>query len=155
MVYSKALGIASYGLGLYLGQNEMIKDRLTAIFMRANRQSFHQPLPIKTKNAWICRKIGVKTPRQLVLEAGLKFIHRTINTQMPHEIYQYIKFPKRYKKSANLTTFTNPKTIKSRRCLIYKSIRLFNSLHSSLKFIHPKLFKTSIEKRKILEIPDD
>ena len=51
MVYSKALGIASYGLGLYLGQSELIKDRLTAIYMRANRQIFHQPLPMKTKNA--------------------------------------------------------------------------------------------------------
>ena len=155
IVYAKAMGIAGYGLGLYLGQPEIIKDKLTTIYMRANRQIYHLPLPLKTKNAWICRKVGVKTPRQLIIESGLKFMHRIVNTQLPHEIFKQIKFPKRFRKTVNLTTVTNPKTIKCKRCLIYKSLRYYNNLHSSLKFLHPKIFKRSIEKRKILEIPDD
>ena len=36
MVYSKVLGKASYGVGLYIGQTKSIKDKITAISMRAN-----------------------------------------------------------------------------------------------------------------------
>ena len=41
MIYSKALGITSYGLGLYIGQSELIKDIITAAYMRANRQIYN------------------------------------------------------------------------------------------------------------------
>ena len=52
VVYSKALGITNYGLGLYIGQPEIVKDKLTAIYMRANRLIFNQPLLLKSKNKW-------------------------------------------------------------------------------------------------------
>ena len=96
IVYSKALGISNYGLGLYIGQLEQVKDKITSIYMRANRQIYNQPLPLKTKNIWICKKIGVKTPRQMITDAGLKFIHSVVNKQMPPEIFKLLKFPKRF-----------------------------------------------------------
>ena len=155
VIYSKALGITSYGLGLYMGQAEVIKDRLTAVYMRANRQIFNLPLPIKTKNEWVCKRIGVKTPRQLITEAGLKFINKVINSQMPPEIYKELEFPKRFRKFAKISTKTQPRTIKCRRSFIYIALKQFNALHSSLKYLHPKIFKMVIEKRKILEVPID
>ena len=123
--------------------------------MRANREILGQHLPIKTKNEYVCRKIGKKTPRQLIVEAGVKFMHKVVNSQLPHEIYEQIIFPRKFRKNAKITLKRIPRTAKCRRCLIYKATRMFNELHSSLKFIHPKVFKRLIEKRKILEIPDD
>ena len=76
VVYAKALSIAQYGLPLFSGQTEVIKDRLTAIFMRANRTIYGMPVPLETKNQWICKQIGVKTTRQQVIEANLKFTHK-------------------------------------------------------------------------------
>ena len=58
IVYSKALGITNYGLWLDIGQQEIVKDKITTIYMRANRQTYNQPLPLETKNAWICKKIA-------------------------------------------------------------------------------------------------
>ena len=37
LIEAKVLSIPSYGLGLFMSQSEAIKDRFTAIFMRANR----------------------------------------------------------------------------------------------------------------------
>merc|ERR1711954_330541 len=68
IVYSKVLGAALYRLKIYAGQTEVIKDKFTAILMQANRAIYGQPIPVKTKNEYICRKIGMKTPRQLILE---------------------------------------------------------------------------------------
>ena len=138
-----------------MGQSESVKDRLTAIYMRANRQIYNISVPIKTKNEWICRKIGVKTPRQLITEAGLKFINKVVNTQMPPEIFKVLEFPKRFRKTAQISTINHPRTIKCRRSFIYKALKQYNALHSSLKYLHPKIFKRIIQKRKILEVPVD
>ena len=155
VVYSKVLGAAMYGLEIYAGQTELIKDKFTAIIMHGNRAIYGKHIPVKTKNEFICRKIGMKTPRQLILQASVKFMQKIVNTQMPPEIYNQLVFPRRFRKNAKLHTKRIPSTKRGKRSTIYKSLNLFNSLHSSLKFIHPKLFKRLIEKRKIIEIPDD
>ena len=155
MVYSKVLGAAFYGLEIYAGQTELIKDKLTAIIMRANRAIYGQPVPLKTKNEYICRKIGVKTPRQLMLQASLKFMHKIVNNQTPPEIYNQLIFPRKFRKNAKLHTKRTPRTKKGKRSTIYKSLMLFNAIHSSLKFVPTKTFKKLIEKRRIIEIPDD
>ena len=123
--------------------------------MRANRAIYSMPLPLKTKNAYICRKIGIKTPRQLILEAGAKFMHKIVNTQTPPEIFDQLTFPRKFRRNARINIKTSPRTKKCRRSTIYSTLALFNSLHSSLKYVHPKIFKKLIEKRKILEIPGD
>ena len=155
VVYSKVLGAAFYGLEMYTGQPEIIKDKFMAMIMRANRAIYSMPLPLKTKNAYICRKIGIKTPRQLILEAGAKFMHKIVNTQTPPEIFDQLTFPRKFRRNARINIKTSPRTKKCRRSTIYSTLALFNSLHSSLKYVHPKIFKKLIEKRKILEIPGD
>ena len=123
--------------------------------MKANTAIYGLPIPFKTKNEYICRKIGMKTPRQLILQASVKFMHKVVNTQMPPEIFNHLIFPRRFRKNAKLHTKRVPNTKRGKRSTIYKSLSLFNALHSSLKFVHPKVFKKLIEKRKIMEIPDD
>ena len=113
------------------------------------------PIPMKTKNSYICRKIGIKTPRQLILEAGAKFISKVINTQTPPEIYNFLVFPRKFRKNAKIFTKKAPRTKRCRRSTIYSTLEIFNSLHHSLKYNHPKIFKRLIEKRRILEIPVD
>merc|ERR1711954_424056 len=108
--------------------------------MRANWQIYNQPLPIKTKNIWICKKIGVKTPRQMITDAGLKFIHSVVNKQMPPEIFKLLKFPKRFRKAALISTHHQPRTKKCRRVYIYKAIKQFSALHNSIKFLPLKTF---------------
>ena len=155
LVEAKVLSIPSYGLGLFMGQSESIKDKITAIFMRAYRVIYGRPLPFKMKNEYICKQIGKKSPRQLMIQEGLKFISKVINTQMPKQIYNLLKFPRKPRKNMKIETKRTPRAIKCRRTLIYKALRQFNALHSSIKFLHPRLFKRAIEKRRILEIPDD
>ena len=123
--------------------------------MRANREIYGMPLPMKTKNALICRKIGKKTPRQLILEAGAKFINKIINTQTPPEIFKQLVFPRKFRKNTKIYTKRAPRTQKCRRSTVYSSLTIFNSLHHSLRYLHPKIFKRLIEKRRILEIPTD
>ena len=113
------------------------------------------PLPLKTKNAVICRKIGKKTPRQLILEEGAKFMAKIVNTQNPPEIFSMLIFPRKFRKNALIRTKNTPRTKKCRRSTLYSTLAIFNSLHHSLKYNHPKIFKRLIEKRKILEIPFD
>ena len=50
VVYSKALSIMQYGLALYSGQTEEIKDRVTTIMMRGNKAIHGQPILRDTKN---------------------------------------------------------------------------------------------------------
>ena len=149
------MSTAFYGLEIYTGQTESIKDCFTAIIMRANREIYGMSLPIKTKNSYICRKIGKKTPRQLILEAGAKFINKIINTQTPPEIYNQLVFPRKFRKNTKIYTMRAPRTNKCRRSTIYRTLGIFNSLHHSLRYTHPKIFKRLIEKRRILEIPVD
>ena len=155
IVYSKVLGAAFYGLGIYASQTELIKDKFTAIVMKGNRAIYGLPVPSKTKEEYICQKIGKKTPQQLILEACSKFMHKIVNNQTPHKIFNQLTFQRKFRKNARLHTKRPPKTKKGKRSTIYKSLSIFNSLHSSLKFVHPKTFKKLIEKRKIVEIPDD
>ena len=68
IVYSKALSIPAYGLQLFIGQHETVKDKLTAIYMRRNRAIHGGYLPFDTKNYFIYSKIGVKSPRQLIVQ---------------------------------------------------------------------------------------
>ena len=118
----------------------------------SKKQTLHRYWPLKTKNSYICRKIGKKTPRQLILEAGAKFIAKIINTQTPPEIYNMLVFPRKFRKNAMIYTKSAPRTKKCRRSTIYSTLAIFNSLHHSLKYNHPKIFKRLIEKRRILEI---
>ena len=154
IIYSKALSIISYGLALYAGQNEELKDRLTTVMMRGNRLIYNQPIPENTKNEWICRKIGVKTPRQLVTEAAAKAMHSVIDLQAPPELYKMLEFPKHFRKAALVGLKEYPRTKKCRRSLFYTALRHFNNLPEDIKYCHPHIFKRLVKKRRIREVPD-
>ena len=62
LVYAKALGIARYGLALYVGQTELIKDKMTTVFMKANRAIYLQPLPLEHE---MCGSVGKLVSKQL------------------------------------------------------------------------------------------
>ena len=108
---------------------------------------------MKTKNKWICRKIGVKTPRQLILESGAKVITGIVNTGKPFQQFNQLIFPRRFRKTARLNTKKVPRTQKGRRTTFYRLVSIFNNLTDDLKFLHPKIFKKVISKRAIQEIP--
>ena len=119
-----------------MGQSQATKDRLTTIFMRAYREIYGKYVPIKTKNDYICRQIKMRTPRQIITQEGLKFISKVINTQMPPQIYKMLIFPRMPRKNMKIQINKAPRTIKCQRSLLYKSLRQFNALHSSIKFLH-------------------
>ena len=154
IVYSKAVSIINYGLALYSGQCEEIKDRMTTIIMKANRLIYNQPILDKTKNEWLCKKIGVKTPRQLMAEAAAKAMHSVINTQQPPEIFKLLVFPKHFRKAAQVGLKSYPRTKKCRRSIFYRALMQFNDLPEELRYCHPKMFKRMVRKRRIREVPD-
>ena len=155
LIYAKALSIVKYGLELYFGQPQIVKNNLSALMMRGNRAIFGRPLPLDTNTEWICNQIGVKTPRQLIIEAALKTIHRVVNNQKPPHLFNQLEFPRLFRQVTSIKVADAPRTIRCRRSTLYKSVRQFNQLHPSLKYCHPKLFKEAIERRNILEVPDD
>ena len=155
VVYSKVLSIANYGLALYSGQTEEIKDRMTTLMMKGNKLIYNKPVLEGMKNEWICKQIKVKTPRQLITEAAAKEMHRIVNTQAPPELYKLLVFPTHFRKAAKISLNHYPRTKKCRRSLFYKSLQQFNSLPEDLKYCHPKMFKRMIKKRRIREVPDD
>ena len=110
VVYSKAISIAKYGLALFAGQTEEIKDKLTTIFMRGNKAIYGLPAPFDTKNEWICRKISVKRPRQLIAGASAKVMHTIVNAQAPPEIFKILVFPRKFGKTAKISINTAPRT---------------------------------------------
>ena len=110
---------------------------------------------MKTKNKWICRKIGVKTPRQLILESAAKVITGIVNTGRPYQQFNQLTFPRRVRKTAKLNTMRVPRTQKGRRTTFFRLVRIFNNLPDDLKFLHPKMFKKVIAKRSIQEVPID
>ena len=132
-----------------MGQHETVKDKLTAIYMRGNRAIHGGYLPFDTNNDFIYSQIGVKSARQLIVQESLKTIHKVINYQCPPEIYKMIRFPRRFRTVSNIGVKIPPRTKRCRRAPLYKAIRQFDSLHNSLKYCHPKIFKRIIEKRKI------
>ena len=122
------------------GQLEYIKDKLTSIFMRANRAIYAQPLPLNTKNKWICRKIKVKSTRQLILEAGVKVIQRIVNTGQPRQIFSQLIFPRNMCNTARIRLANVPRTKKCKGSTIYQMIWLFtwiNSIESVCIFHSP------------------
>ena len=70
----------------YVGQHETVKDKLTAIYMRGNRAIHGGYLLFDTRNDFIYSQIGVKSPRQLIVQEALNTIHKVINFQSPPEI---------------------------------------------------------------------
>ena len=155
IIYSKALSILSYGLALYAGQTEEVKDKMTAIMMRGNRMIINGPILQNTKNEIICKQAGVKTPRQLMAEAATKVMHTIINTQAPPVLFKQLVFPTYFRRAAKIAIKNYPRTKRCRRSLFYKSLQYFNSLPEDIKYCHPKLFKRLIRKRRIQEVPID
>merc|ERR1711954_513888 len=105
IIYSKALSILSYGLALYAGQTEEIKDKMTAIMMRGNRMIINGPILQNTKNEIICKQAGVKTPRQLMAEAAAKVMHTIINTKAPPVLYKMLVFPTYFRRAAKIANY--------------------------------------------------
>merc|ERR1711954_520962 len=149
VIYSKALSIVNYGLALYTGQTEEIKDKMTALMMKGNRMIYNKPVLEGMKKEWICKQIQVKTPRQMMAEAAAKEMHRIVNTQAPPELYKLLVFPTHFRKAAKIALNHYPRTKKCHRSLFYKSLQQFNSLPEDLKYCHPKMFKRLIKKRRI------
>ena len=81
---------------------------------------------------------------------GVKLMHKCINTQMPNEIYKQLIFPKRFHQAAHIRIANSPRTVQSRRSLIYKATHQFNQLLLNLK-----LFKIAIKKCKLVEVTED
>ena len=79
----------------------------------------------------------------------------TMNTQKPPKIFNLFSFPRHFGGAAKVQIKNAPCTVQRRRSLICKATRQSNALPSSLKFTHPKVFKTSIQKNLIQEVPDD
>ena len=114
MIYSRALSIPAYGLQLFLGQTESVKDKLTALYMRGNRAIHNGFIALDTKNEWIQKQVGVKSPRQLVIQEALKTIHKIVNFQSPPQLYKLIRFPRIFRKAASITIKDPPRTIRCR-----------------------------------------
>ena len=116
IVYLKVLSIVEYGLPLYIGQTNYIKDKLTTIYRLVNLAKYGMPLPYNTRNSWICHKIGVKTTEHLIVESASKLMHKIINMGRPKQIFDLLKFQSKFRCVARISVKKPPRTKTCRIC---------------------------------------
>ena len=149
IVYSKIASIIQYGMELYLGQNQRILDKITALFMRCNRAIFMRD-HFKVSNRRICQEILVDTPEVMVKKSGIKFIHKLINSEAPTQLYRKIRLNNRMRKCTKLSLTDGIRKECNKRNLLYQSIQLYNELPTDLKYLPIKKFKKRLSKIKDL-----
>merc|ERR1711954_485179 len=101
VINSKCTSVITYGLELYFGQTLWTRNRLTALIMRNNR-AIYQKDYYKVSNRRICNEIGFDEPYILCKKAAYRFIHKTIRSQKPPQLYEMLKFNQNHRECSRI-----------------------------------------------------
>ena len=154
VVYSKIGSILLYGSPLYCGHMQEIKNNLTAQLMKLNRLIYMNNT-YKMSNQKICMLINVEMPDQMIKKNTLNLIHKLMIKKKPQSILNRIRENRHSRSSAKINLNLNLRTKKAKRSVLYRGIKLYNSIPTQLKSLSVKLFKKRIKKYHINEVADD
>ena len=137
----------SYGLPLYIGSNQQLKNRINVCMMsiarwiKGNRQ-FMIP------NSKICRSIKWSTPNQMILQESMITIYKMLKIFPIKTMTDELRKSKSKRKVTYQLKF-QPKREQMKRNMIYMSLKIFNMLPDTLKDLDIKKFKLQIKKQWI------
>ena len=109
----------------------------------------------KMSNRKICKLINVEMPDQMIKKNTLNLMHKLMIKKKPQSISNRIRENRHSRRSAKINLNLNLRTKKAKRSVLYRGIKLYNSIPTQLKSLSVKLFKKTIKKYHINEVADD
>ena len=143
VINSKVKSVATYGLQLTLGQPQSIIQRACAILMRINRKMFSNQEGLRSTSA-ICNKLNIDEPRQEILKASFKLIHKMIETKKPDQIIAQLKIPAR--KSSRVYMRDGRRSLRATRSPLNAAVDQYNAIPPSFRALRHKKLKKEIKK---------
>ena len=145
VINSKCTSVITYGLELYFGQTLWTQNRSTALLMRNNR-AIYQKDYYKVSNRRICNEIGFDEPYILCKKAAYRFIHKTIRSQKPPQLYEMLKFNQNHRECSRIGINDAPSKKINKRNLMTQAINLFNRTNPDLKYLSVTCLKGTLKK---------
>ena len=147
IVNAKMRSILDYGLPLYMGETEGLRNRLEACYMTLNR-IIHGGVTFKISKVNICKKIKCDLPSKHILKTSARFIQKHIYLKKCPAILDKLVIPKReasiiYMRSPQMGTYP---------ASLDKLIQLYNSLPLTHKSMKPKGTKDTLRKMTLTQI---
>ena len=141
----------SYGLPLYVGANQNIKNKIKTCMMRVGRwvkgnSQFMIP------NTKICKSIKWSTPNQMILQENMISIHKMLTENPIMTLEQELRKSRSTRKRTYHLKY-KPKCEKMKRNSTYLGMKIYNTIPENLKTMKIKKFKKEIRKIWIKEPP--
>ena len=154
IVYSKIGSTIMYGLPLYCGQNQQIRNDLSVLLMKINKTIF-QGNTYKISNRKICKQIDVDLPDQLLKKATINLLHKMLTKKMTKSILKLLRTTRNNRRCTKLSLVNGFRTKRGERSVLYKAIKIYNSLPTFMKALSPNLMKERLTKIRSDEVSDD
>ena len=122
VITSKVLSILEYGIELYIGQPQDVKEKLDTAMRRCFSQIYQKPVYMMSRKK-LCKHLKMETPDQRVKKSAMKFLRKVILTKKPAQLHNNFKFTKNTRTAASISLQTKYKTKKGRQNLIHQSVK--------------------------------
>ena len=144
IVNAKMRSIIDYGLPLFKGENQEIRDKVESTYMTLKR-IIHGGLTFRVRKTEICQKIKEETPDKHILKVSAKFIHKHLHFRKCPALMEELVIPKR---AASLIYLKNPLNG------IYpgsldRLIQTYNKLPQNVKAKNPNQLKRYLKKHDV------
>ena len=114
--------------------------------MRVNKSMFSNVEGLRSTNA-ICNKLKIDDPRQDLIKASFKFIHKIIENKKPDQIVRNLKIPKR--KTSKVYLAGGTRSIRNIRSPINSAVELYNAIPPDVRMLSHKKLKTKLKRVNI------
>ena len=101
---ANVLSLFKYGIEQYLGETEVVKQRLHTSIMEIFRR-VRGFIRNRESNHCIAEDLGVELPNQMLLKHSVKFIHKAAYTGLPLQITELMRLPTWRKEGDNACIF--------------------------------------------------
>ena len=151
---TKLLLVATYGAVLFAGETmenrEIFHSAVMSVYcLVKNRFVFKE----KCKDT--CKVIGVHLPSQVLINCAAAFSHKVVRTKKPLTIFKTIHTPHFPRACQELSSILSARTIRRKRCLLYRITKIFNNIPAELKMLNPNIFKLRLKKYDIADTSID
>ena len=92
----------------------------------------------------ICKKLNIDEPRQEILKASFKLIHKMIETRKPDQIIAQLKISAR--KTSRVYMRDGIRSVRASRSPLNAAVELYNAIPPSFRALRHKKLKKEIKK---------
>ena len=141
---AKLRSLVDYGLPIFLGENQQVRDKLEATYMSVNRL-IRGGVTFKVNNTKICKEIKSEMPAQHMKKTAALFIHKHLKHKKCPAILNQLVIPKR---KASWLYVKNPQ-IGTYNASFDKCIELYNRVPANVQDMSVRQFKKYYKKHDI------